>query len=127
MSFIQTVRGNYEGYTKREVTQAKEACRAQAMMGNPSENDYKGMVSKNYSLIAKCPISSKDISRRGARVGGSQSNVFNPTLRLFSHISCTRLHTTSDDDQTRRHKKHKQKTNTTTMVVEPLAPPAAWI
>ena len=40
--------------------------------------------------------------------GWSQSNVFNPTLRLFSHISCTRLHTTSDDDQTRRHKKHKQ-------------------
>ena len=28
MSFIQTVHGNYEGYTKREVTQAKEACRA---------------------------------------------------------------------------------------------------
>jgi hypothetical protein len=63
----------------------------------------------------------------GASLGGAQSNVFNPTLRLFSHISRTRLHTTSDDDQTRRHKKHKQKTNTTTMVVEPLAPPAAWI
>jgi hypothetical protein len=68
--------------------------------------------------------------RRGASLGGSQSNVFNPTLRLFSHtclhISRTRLHTTSDDDQTRRHKKHKQ-TNTITMVVEPLASPAAWI
>jgi hypothetical protein len=33
----------------------------------------------------------------------------------------------SDDDQTRRHKKHKQQTNTITMVVELLAPPAAWI
>jgi hypothetical protein len=43
MSCIQTVRGNYEGYTNREVTQAKEARRAQAMMGNPSEKDYKGM------------------------------------------------------------------------------------
>jgi hypothetical protein len=31
------------------------------------------------------------------------------------------------DDQTLRHKKHKQQTNTTTMVMEPLAPPAAWI
>ena len=54
-----------------------------------------------------------------------------PTLRLFSHtcrnLSRTCLHTTSDDDQTRRHKKHKQQTNTTTMVMEPLAPPAAWI
>jgi hypothetical protein len=34
---------------------------------------------------------------------------------------------TSVDDQTRRHKKHKQQTKTITMVVEPLAPPAAWI
>ena len=60
MSFIQTVGGNYEGYTKQEVMQAKEACRAQAMMGNLSEKDYKGMVSNNF--IANCPISSKDVS-----------------------------------------------------------------
>jgi len=45
MSYIQMVGGNYKGYTKREVTQAKEARRAQAMMGNLSEKDYKGMVS----------------------------------------------------------------------------------
>ena len=60
MSYIHTVRGNYEGYTKREVTQAKEARRAQAMMGNPSKKDYIGMVSIN--LIANCPITSKDVS-----------------------------------------------------------------
>ncbi len=35
-NFVQTVRGNYEGYTKREVLRAKEACRGQAMVGNPS-------------------------------------------------------------------------------------------
>jgi hypothetical protein len=63
----------------------------------------------------------------GASLGGTLCFINNPTLRLFSHISRTRLHTTSDDDQTRRHKKHKQKTNTITMVVESLAPPAAWI
>jgi len=72
-----------------------------------------------------------DARRCGASLGGAQSNVFNPTLRLFSHtclhISHTRLHTTSDNDQTRQHKKHKQQTNTITMVVEPLTPPAAWI
>ena len=28
VSYIQMVHGNYEGYTKREVTQAKEAHRA---------------------------------------------------------------------------------------------------
>jgi hypothetical protein len=43
VSYIQTVHRNYEGYTKREVMQAKEARRAQAMMGNLSEKDYKGI------------------------------------------------------------------------------------
>jgi hypothetical protein len=58
--FVQTVRRNFEGYTNREVTQAKEECRAQAMMGNPSKKDYKGMVSNN--LIANCPITSHDVT-----------------------------------------------------------------
>jgi hypothetical protein len=53
VSLVQIVRGNYEGYTKREVLKAKEARRAQAIMGNPSEADYKGMVSHN--LIRTVP------------------------------------------------------------------------
>jgi hypothetical protein len=52
MSLIQTVRGNHKGYTKKEVLQAQEACRAQAMLGNPNEKDFKGMVSTNISLTA---------------------------------------------------------------------------
>jgi hypothetical protein len=39
LSLVQTVRGKYEGYTKREVLKAKEARRVQAMMGNPSKAD----------------------------------------------------------------------------------------
>ena len=54
VTLVQTVRGNYEGYTKCKVLKAKEARRAQAMMGNPSEKDYKTMVSNN--LIPECPI-----------------------------------------------------------------------
>jgi hypothetical protein len=56
---VQTVRGNYEGCTRREVLQAKEAHCAQAMLGNSSKKDYRGMVSNN--LIANCPISPSDI------------------------------------------------------------------
>jgi hypothetical protein len=79
MSFIQTVCGNYEGYTKREVTQAKEARRAQAMMGNPSEKDYKGMVSNN--LIANCPISSKDISNARTIFGPDLASIRGKTVQ----------------------------------------------
>jgi hypothetical protein len=44
---VQMVRRNYEGYTKKEVLQAKKAHRAHAMIGNPSKGDYKGMVKSN--------------------------------------------------------------------------------
>ena len=64
---VQTVRGNYEGYTKREVLKAKEARRAQAMMGNPSEADYKGMVSHN--LMPNCPVTSSNITNAKAIFG----------------------------------------------------------
>ena len=57
---VQTVRSNYEGHTKRDVLQAKEARHAQAMIGNPSEGDFKGMVSGN--LIKNCPITTTDIT-----------------------------------------------------------------
>ena len=61
------MRGNYEGYMKREVLKAKEACRAQAMMGNPSEGDYKGMVSHN--LMPNCPVTSSNITNAKAIFG----------------------------------------------------------
>ncbi|KAL3796182.1 hypothetical protein ACHAW5_005865 [Stephanodiscus triporus] len=44
VALVHTVRGNYEGYTKHKILKAKEARRAQAMMGNPNERDYKGML-----------------------------------------------------------------------------------
>ncbi len=67
VTFVQTVQGNYEGYTKQEVLKAKEARQAQAMLGNPSEKDYKGMVSNK--LIANCPISLSDVSNARAIFG----------------------------------------------------------
>jgi hypothetical protein len=56
---VQTVQGNYKGHTKREVMRAKEARRAQAMMGNPSKKDFKGMVCNN--IVPNCPIDCHDI------------------------------------------------------------------
>jgi hypothetical protein len=53
--------------------QAKEARRAQAMMGNPSEKDYKGMVSNN--LIANCPINSQDVANARTIFGPDLASV----------------------------------------------------
>jgi hypothetical protein len=44
-TLMQMVCGNYEGFTKRVVLQVQEARQAQAMLGNPSEKDFQGMVS----------------------------------------------------------------------------------
>jgi hypothetical protein len=67
---VQTVRGNYEGHTKRDVLQAKESRRAQAMIGDPSKGDFEGMVSGK--LIKNCPITTTNIT--------NACNIFGPDL-----------------------------------------------
>ena len=78
MALVQTVRENYEGYTKREVLKAKEAHRAQAMMGNPNEKDYKTMVRNN--LIPECPITSTDITNARAIFGPDLPSMWGKTV-----------------------------------------------
>ncbi len=79
VALVQTVLGNYEGYTKRKVLKAKEARRAQAMMGNLSEKDYKTMVSNN--LIPECPITPTDIANARAIFGPDLPSVRGKTVR----------------------------------------------
>ncbi len=61
-AMVQRVQGNYKGYTKnkKDILKAKEACKAQAIIGNPSKKDYKGMVSGN--LITNRPVTTTNIS-----------------------------------------------------------------
>jgi hypothetical protein len=76
---VQTVHGNFEGYTKSEILQAKEACRAQAMIRNPNEKDYKGMISSN--MRNNCPISASEIT--------NAQNIFGPDLASIRGKLCT--------------------------------------
>jgi hypothetical protein len=41
---VERVQANCKGYTKKNVVKVKEARQAQAMMGNPSKKDYKGVM-----------------------------------------------------------------------------------
>jgi hypothetical protein len=79
VALVQTVRGNYEGYTKQEVLKAKEARQAQAMLGNPSEKDFKGMVSNN--LIANCPVTSSDVTNARSIFGPDLPSLRGKTVR----------------------------------------------
>ena len=78
-SFVQTVRGNYEGYTKQKLLHAKEARRAQVLLGNPSKKDYRGMVSSN--MIENCPISTSDVSNARAIFGPDLPSVRGKTVQ----------------------------------------------
>ncbi len=59
-AFVQTVRQNYEGYTKKEILRAKEARRAMGLIGYPNEQDFKGMVREN--TIPNRPVNVNDIT-----------------------------------------------------------------
>ncbi len=57
---VEMMQGNYTGYTKNNILMAKQARRAQAMMGNPSKEDYKGVMSNH--LISNCPVAHANIT-----------------------------------------------------------------
>jgi hypothetical protein len=54
LSFIQTVQGNMEGYTRREVKEARQARDVQAMVGHPTDREFLRMVLSG--MIVDCPV-----------------------------------------------------------------------
>ena len=54
LSFVQTVRGNMEGFTKREVEEARKAHEAQAILGHPTDRNFLGMV--RGGMISNRPV-----------------------------------------------------------------------
>jgi hypothetical protein len=75
---VQTVCGNYERHTKRDVLQAKEARRAQAMIGNPSKGDFESMVRGN--LIKNCPIMTINITNARTIFGPDLASIRGKTV-----------------------------------------------
>ena len=76
---VQTVRGNYEGHTKKEVLRAKEARRAQGLIGGPSEKDFKALVSSK--MIDNCPIDTTDVANARKLFGPQLQRVSGSTVR----------------------------------------------
>ena len=59
ITFVKTVQENKEGFTNREIKDAKESRCAYNMVGRPSAADFKRMVHGN--MLNKCLISVTDI------------------------------------------------------------------
>jgi hypothetical protein len=78
-TMIETVRGNMEGFTLKEVNRAKNARMAVAMMGHPTETTLKHMVSKN--VIQDCDINSSDHVNANAIFGPDRAELRGKTVR----------------------------------------------
>jgi hypothetical protein len=78
MLFIQTVRGNMEGYTQHEVEEACTAHEAQAMLGYPTVRDFLGMV--HSRMIANSPVSPTAVLKAN-RIFGPNLAVRGQTVR----------------------------------------------
>ncbi|KAL3787683.1 hypothetical protein ACHAWO_000483 [Cyclotella atomus] len=78
-SMIETVRGNMEGFTLEEVNRARTARMTVAMMGHPSEDTVRRMVSAN--TILNCDINSSDLANARAIFGPDRAAIRGKTVR----------------------------------------------
>ncbi len=79
LCFVQTVQGNIEGYTAREVKEARTARVAQAMLGHPTDRDFLGMVCAN--MIKNCPVTESAVVNANRIFGPDLAGVRGQTVR----------------------------------------------
>ena len=101
IAMIQTVRDNYEGYTKREVQEATLARKAQLNLGCPTEKEFAKMVSSS-SGVSNIPIDPIAVTharaifgpdlpnKRGKEVRGKPDRVDTALVKIPADLA--RLH-----------------------------------
>jgi hypothetical protein len=76
---VNTMRDNFEGYTKQDIKKAQEAGCLQGMIGNPTERKFEGMVREK--LIANFPVTVRDIQNAHQIFGPNLANLRGKTTR----------------------------------------------
>jgi hypothetical protein len=79
LSFVQTVRGNMEGFTKREVEEARRAREAQRMLGHPTNCNFLGMVCGG--MISNCPVTPTAVQNAHQIFGPDLAGIRGRTVR----------------------------------------------
>ena len=72
-ALINTVHENFEGFTKREVNEAKMARDVQLRVGNPTDKQFNKLVSANK--IRNCPILPQHIANASKIFGPSTAGL----------------------------------------------------
>ncbi len=77
--FIQTVRGNMEGYMQHKVEDACAAREAQAMLGHPTDRNFLGMV--RSGMISNCSVTPNAVQNARRIFGPNLARVRGRTVR----------------------------------------------
>ena len=76
---MNAVKDTSEGYSQRQIQQAKMAREFQAKVGHPSTRDLKNIIKSN--MIANCPVTPADIDRAEKIYGPSVPILKGKTVR----------------------------------------------
>ena len=76
---MNTVCGNFEGYTRHNIEKAYKARRLQGMIGNPTEQEFARMV--HEKLIANCPVTVEDVNNVHQMFAPDLVNLMGKTTR----------------------------------------------
>jgi hypothetical protein len=79
LMLVNTMRGNFEGYTCHEVERAMEAQLIQGMIANPTEREFAGMVREQ--LLTNCPVTVHDVDNADQIFGPDVANLRGKTTR----------------------------------------------
>jgi hypothetical protein len=77
---IGTIKATREGFTDRDYERARRARKALALVGYPSQKDFKHMVSSN--MITNCPVTSTDVDNANTLFGPDLATLKGKTFRI---------------------------------------------
>jgi hypothetical protein len=78
-SFLQRVQGNMEGFTRRKVEEGQKACKAQGMLGHPTDRNFLVMV--RGGMIPNCPMIPNTVTNAHQIFGPDLAGVRGRTVR----------------------------------------------
>jgi hypothetical protein len=76
---VNTVRDNFDSFTKKKIQRAQEACRLMLMMGVPSERAFQSMI--RLAQLKNYPITHNDIKVAHTIYGCDLANTRGKTVR----------------------------------------------
>ena len=79
IDMVNTVRKNFEGFTRKQVEKAVLAREVQAMVAVPTEAEFKKMVSSKS--LSDCPVTVDDVANARAIFGPDRAGLRGKTVR----------------------------------------------